>query len=298
MFIKPDPFFTFSAPCGRVTKTRADREHILGLMKLGPPSRNDQPSSGDRLGVAPPNHLSIAHLLLWTATTSAVLAFLVACDTEHNNRNVRRSYGAIRINRAHYELSLVVAPVYGAALAGAALAVWRLMMSKPGFPSQPGHWLLLTASSVPISVFIARGSRISGGGGFAFAFCCWTGLLVASAIATFAARATQQPPRWARAWWLASQGLIALAVVIGAAGLLVNGDTWFMWYIASLVFAIPALVSLIAVIVAAILDLFSPRRWDIFHWIGVGTLLGVIAHPVMAWAVNGMISGRPNWILV
>ena len=110
------------------------------------------------------NRLSIAHLLLWTTTTALILAGLQLIKPEATfaedqqldpqllamMARVRESY------RWQHATILLFSPVYGAAIAGAALAIWRLTTRRFGFPAQPGHWLLLMIAVSPVVVIIAR----------------------------------------------------------------------------------------------------------------------------------------------
>ena len=115
----------------------------------------------------PPNRLSIAHLLLWTATTAAVLAgtqrlwhsrlpllspstpsFAGPEDTEDRPQTLEPFRRAQETESRLRWLAHDFAPVNGLALAGLALAAWRLARGRGGFPVQPGHWLLLAVASV------------------------------------------------------------------------------------------------------------------------------------------------------
>jgi hypothetical protein len=96
------------------------------------------------------NRLSIAHLLLWMATTGAVLAL------GHRNKPLpvdkngidNRQQQMVRQWNARYYVTLTFAPAAGAAYAGVVLACWRTATRQFGFPTQPGHWILLGMSGM------------------------------------------------------------------------------------------------------------------------------------------------------
>src|SRR6266481_4184363 len=106
------------------------------------------------------NRLSIAHLLLWMATTGAALvclqqykprppetigfaSFLSQARTQEELKIEmdKRRQEIWRVWNAQYLIGLSFSPVYGAAAAGAVLAAWRIVTRRFGFPDQPGHWL-------------------------------------------------------------------------------------------------------------------------------------------------------------
>ena len=122
----------------------------------------------------PANRLSIAHLLLWTATTALVLAGLQRMwhsdlprmSPEPPESDVVVELGGVRIldkgrsafrqmqllERSLSFLALAFSPAYGAALAAAGLAAWRMATRRGGFPAQPGHWLLLAVASITLAM--------------------------------------------------------------------------------------------------------------------------------------------------
>src|SRR5262245_9542230 len=105
------------------------------------------------------NRLSIAHLLLWTTMTALVLMFVRAVYAP--GVMPPELDDALRINierQSQLQMSvlLVFSPAYGAALSSLCLTAWRLATRRFGFPTQPGHWLLLMVAVFPLSVGVAR----------------------------------------------------------------------------------------------------------------------------------------------
>jgi hypothetical protein len=114
-------------------------------MSTSTPDR-DQPRDANAARNAETFRLTIAHLLLWTAATAFVVSvfpqhwlrtrlppFVIVPATEHVERQ-----------RLFEKWSIVaVSPFYGVAVASVVIAGSRLLQRRAGFPSQPGHWLLV-----------------------------------------------------------------------------------------------------------------------------------------------------------
>jgi hypothetical protein len=179
---------------------------------------------------APSNRLGVGHLLLWTATTAVVFATLVTIEERHvarfSGRNVQQNELSVRIHRAHYWLGLAVAPAYGASIAAMALASWRLMIQRPGFPTQPGHWLLIAAGVLPIAIGAAILNTASTQR-LAPVMICWLGLVCLAIVVATAANFVNRPPRWSRTFRLGSWGLILIAFQLLIAAAMASGDMWF-----------------------------------------------------------------------
>jgi hypothetical protein len=173
------------------------------------------------------NRLSTAHLLLWTATMAlafslcerpppaskigfASFLFTPGTDVEAAMNRERQQIWRLWQNR--YYVNLAFAPIYGLALGGLVLAGWRIATARSGFPTQPGHWLLVVIGSATALV----------------------------------------------AWPVYPEGatLVGLALVgiVGIVGAIVLG-----------MFCVET-------------DLAERRSRDIFHWLGVAALLGVVGH--------------------
>lgn len=173
------------------------------------------------------NRLSIAHLLLWTATTALALSlcerprpaseigfasFLSQPGMDVEAAKNRERQQIWQLWQKRYLVSLAFAPIYGLALGGLVLGVWSIVTGRPGFPTQPGHWLLVVIGSATALV----------------------------------------------AWPVGPEG----ATLVGL-----------------------ALVGIVGIVAAIVLgmfcvetDLADRRRWDIFHWLGLATLFGVVGH--------------------
>jgi hypothetical protein len=270
--------------------------YTLGMTR-GIHSQVETSSPGNDSPTARPNRLAIGHLLLWTAATAVVFAALVTTEQRFAIRKIRQTELGIRIHHAGYCLALAVAPAYGAAIAGIRLATWRVTTQRWGFPTQPGHWLLVSAGVVPIAIGVAD-LNYSPGQNFAHAFLCWLGLLGVAVTVTIAAQFIDQPLRWMRAFQVGSWGLLLLAFELFIAGLLANGDTWLFWYVLNLVLSIPAVVAVFLAFLVSLLDLRSIERWDALHWIGLATFWIIVGHPILSVMIDSWMVGSFRWILV
>jgi hypothetical protein len=242
------------------------------------------------------NRLGIAHLLLWMATTGAVLGFVTSPEAARNDSRVRHSATMERVRDANRALAIAAAPAYGAALAGMVLALWRTVSRKFAFPVQPGHWLLQLVGVIPLAIAAAwcvqRVDRL------AFAFCYWLGLVLAALLMAIGSWKSRNSRRWERIFLLWSWGLVLLAASICVAAIFGDGDAWFLWYVVNLAVSIPLVVGVVWALVATGVELFANQQWDIFHWIGVVTFWTVLAHPVLVHVVHSVIAGQPVWLLV
>src|SRR5262245_24061625 len=191
---------------------------------------SEQISSLDESDAVPSgkqNRLSIAHLLLWMATTGGVIArlqadkpppaekigfgsFLHQARTEEEWQALfkKRQQERWRGLQASYVVRLFFAPVPAAALAGGLLAAWRIVTRRFGFPVQPGHWLLVGIAAMLLlasfrSIVILQAS---GDAADILAAIGATSLLSAITVAS------REPLRWRVAFG-------SLAVSFAAAGL-------------------------------------------------------------------------------
>ncbi|MCI0357230.1 MAG: hypothetical protein L0211_01935 [Planctomycetaceae bacterium] len=238
------------------------------------------------------NRLTIAHLLLWTATTGVALAYLVAHkpppaesigfasfltqpgqDVEVEMAKARQKFH--RQLQKNYRIGLAAAPVYGAALAGTVLAIWRVLTLRFGFPKQPGHWLLIVIASLMLA-HVAHPwlrSLLNWADGPDFA---WS---IFMALAATAVAIGVREPMWRCAIGLLAFGfgIMCVAYVISfysnpfePPGLFVVGILF--------VAAFP-LGSLICTAV----DLAERKPYDALHWIGIVSLAGVVMHFLAIW---------------
>jgi hypothetical protein len=234
------------------------------------------------------NRLSIAHLLLWLTMTSVVLA----CEQrkakwdpfEDSTNWSSPEYAAMRTKwRLIRAIRLTVAPAYGATLSGAALALYGIVRGQSGFPTQPGHWLLIVLASQDLLTICQ---------GFARDLTTWVlwdavvaciTFLVPACVATLAALRSNS-------WnWRVSFGLWSVGFGGYAAGMVI---IYALRDIAvfegiSLVVLIPALVIAASYVCALACSFWELRvRRDIFHWIGVAALFAFAAEMIaelMIW---------------
>jgi hypothetical protein len=190
-------------------------------------------------------------------------------------------------------LSVVaVAPCYGAAIASLLVAGSRLLFRRPGFPALPGHWPLIhlglwilivgviisETPRRPFSFYNLHLLRQHHGAALVILFV----VLLAAAIG--AVSAVRDPWRWRVA---VRCHLVAVIVPIIAflimplesqsafamTGMLVV----LCWYIAALI-----------AVLGGLWDFIARERFDLFHWVGVVSLLGILAHPPLTWLIADM----------
>lgn len=227
------------------------------------------------------NRLTIAHLMLWTAMTAIVLGFIRHIAPHYTPTSAATPQFALNL-WLQYLLLFAVSPAYGAALAGLQLAIWRLLTRRFGFPSQPGHWLLLVLAIIPIYV-VATWLLLPSFDDVSLVFVC-IGLVVATLLSLAAAMRIRRPTWWLPTFALAAGGLGGIALSVA---------TWIaMGFETPPVAAFPAVLGALAVagsimagLAAGILDLTAPERYDVFHWTGVATLAAFAAYPLLAWLI-------------
>jgi hypothetical protein len=235
------------------------------------------------------NRLTVAHLLLWMATTGVVLvsrraeepppadeigfgSFLHQARSEEERRIVfkQRQQEAWRQWNARYLVNLAFAPVGGIAVAGALLAAWRSVTRRFDFPVQSGHWLLVAIIGLMI-LAAARShlqARLSGDEPDLVVTLIATVMLIA--IAFF----NRERVRWCAAFGLLSTGFatISLSLFIQFLSLSIKpNDLFGLGLFAIALFPI-------AVLCCAALDLSERDRFDTFHWLGIATLFGCVGH--------------------
>ena len=238
------------------------------------------------------NRLTIAHLLLWTATTGVALAYLLeqkpppaesigfASFLHQPGQDVEAAKAKAR-QRIHrqwqtkYQIGLAFSPIYGAALAGAALAIWRVTLRRPGFPVQPGHWLLLLIAGFILAhvahPWLRPLSNWADGSDFGWSICM--------ALAATAVTIGVREPLWRLAVGLfaAGFGIISVAYVVSYHSTSIEPPGLFV-----LGFFVLASFP-VAVLICTAVDLHEPNRRDALHWIGIATLAGVVMHFLTTW---------------
>ena len=240
--------------------------------------------------------LSIAHLLLWIAATALVVAsfpkgWLGAPDVWGDRESLT---DRMQQRQTLERLSVVVvAPCYGAAVASLIVAGTRLLTRRPGFPALPGHWPLV---QLGLWILIVGGTldhddmggrpvtynlavfREDGGAALVVL------LMLLLAVAIQAVVVVREPRRWrvAMCCMLAAVVVPLVAFLIvplrnpGARNLTALSIV-LAWYIAALV-----------AVLVGIWDFIRRERFDLFHWVGVVSLLGILAHPPLTWLIADM----------
>jgi len=247
----------------------------------------------DRRGAESPkrNRLSIAHLLLWMAMTGVVLArfqrdrppppeeitfggsFLHQSDSDEEKEAERRKQQRLvwRQLNLRYYLMVLLTPFTGAAYSGAILGIWRTATRQFGFPAQPGHWLFFGVAGL----FVVAGVRPYlqwhlPGAAESIVAAIAAGMFVAIALAV------REPIRWRFTFGLASVAfamaflsfLIKMSFPDSFPVFLVLGESLFV--------AFP-----IAVLFCSAWDCVEPKRYDVFHWIGIGVFFSIGAGMVL-----------------
>ncbi len=231
------------------------------------------------------NRLTIGHLLLWITMTGVMLAWLQS-RRPPKVEDVRfgGSYltaGTEQERKAHYEreqrrvwrqlyaqhwLGFIASPLNGIVISAAVWSCYECFIRRFRFPSQPGHWLLLAMFVVLAAMWMraflmARGDR-------------WVGEFVplATACLPFAGIAAMNRAYagWTLVFALLSIGCASLAI----AWVLVDPQVY-----GTLIGECMLLISAFPfwVLACSFNDIFQRRRFDIFHWLGVGTLGGFAA---------------------
>jgi hypothetical protein len=255
------------------------------------------PAESTPLDAAVPrrNRLAIAHLLLWTAATGLALLYFQsrrpfppeslggAIFVTQRGADVKAELAAARQRiwrnwHRGYLIGLAFAPVYGVALAGIGLAIYRTLTGRFGFPAQPGHWLLLVIGGIMgivASRHLLRSLPLSADGEeFVVSSLMLT---VATAAAVFVGHSVWRLPMATAACGLA---IICLAYVISFRSRSIEPPG--LYGLGLLVLALVPFLALLAVV----LDLADRKRYDIFHWFGVAAFLGVLGHFLALIGIN------------
>jgi hypothetical protein len=247
------------------------------------------------------NRLAIAHLLLWTATTAVVLvhqqsgkpppaesigfaSFLSqgtaaesAAAKDHARQRIWRGWNN------QWLVGLAASPIYGAALAGILLALWRQISFRFGFPTQPGHWLLVligmlywtVALRFFLSSVLGNDNRIDLGTA-----------AVMSVSSAFIAFALWRPLRWSLAVGLAAVGFAALGCAILAVIFSSAMEPLPPFAVAAMLALMFLGSGILLALLSSVADLYEETRYDSLHWIGVFTLICVLGHFVLILIVH------------
>ncbi|HEX5103116.1 MAG TPA: hypothetical protein VFV87_04865 [Pirellulaceae bacterium] len=169
-----------------------------------------------------------------------------------------------------YLVGLAFSPVYGAALAGVGLAIYRTVTGRFGFPAQPGHWVLLAIGGVMgiiASRPVLRTLPLSADGEEFILVCLM--LVVATATAIGVGNNVWRLPMACAALGLT---IICLSYAISLRSQSIEPPASFIFG-----FFVIAQVPFLGLLALAC-DLAGHKRHDIFHWFGVATFVGVLGH--------------------
>jgi hypothetical protein len=219
-----------------------------------------------------PFRLSIAHLLLWTATTAFAL-FLLRPTFPATLEDAEAADGAV----LRALVSVAVAPVYGAAILGLVMVLRQLRDIGLFRWREPGHCLLAMVGSG----FLGFGLI-----GWAMStldepqFSSYVVVALCGAVASIVALLLVfpvivllvdveflDPPRWRNVLWLLA------ATICGC--LCVPEPPAFLYPV------IPALLLicfLLSLFVAVGIDIWKGQHRDLPHWLGVVAIVTVIGH--------------------
>jgi hypothetical protein len=220
-----------------------------------------------------PNRLTLAHLLLWLTLTSILMAIQrYPQENPFDDPAAAAEYAARQ--RMDALVDFAVAPAYGAALGAMVVAIARVATRRAGFPSQPGHWLLLILAATCLSAASLLITATNVRSLFLVSV-----KVVPAGVSAVAGFVCCRERRWRWTFWLWSLGLSVQLLGGWAllALLLLFEITPFAGL--SLLLAIPSLVVLGAMLlglVSSLLDIRSSESRDIFHWIGAVALGGVV----------------------
>lgn len=241
------------------------------------------PSTTERVPAA--NRLSIAHLLLWTATTALAVGTIMPDPVDAPFQTDMPAEFRAYLTRQQQQwrmATVLIGPALGAGLAALAIATWRLLRYEPDFPTQPGHWILMIVGMCTVVVMelhLIDRVRLDGfGSNFIrtplFVFFCVTFLLPVITLAVAYSRVTE-PLRWKRVFAIAG-GSVGLFFFSGCC-VSPLGTPLFPLIMSAILYATP-----ISIVVAAVLDVRSGRTYDVFHWVGV------IVVPALAVILTGL----------
>jgi hypothetical protein len=229
------------------------------------------------------NRLTIAFLLLWMLGTSAVLA-----ENYWQLASVRDAAPAeLFYWNTHM---LVFSPLHGAAIAYTILVIGRLCLRRHPGVTAPGHWFLAIHGgrelvywiysllvlpvlieffqTVPRWIFLSKDTLIEG----SLVFLAVYGLFVVCGN-------------------LGWRVMLLLLAVVRMEDLLrqwvfsfIRGSSWFSDEITNgafdrTLYSLPALTAITGIVT----DLRRGKKWDFLHWVGVWTLLLLVACEWPSW---------------
>jgi hypothetical protein len=242
-------------------------------------ARADAPASP-----AAPLRVTIGLLLLWTTTTALTLGLASSLHRDRDAQIDFYRYPATfrRMLWIQDILGFAASPAYGAALAATTVAVWRAVRRIGGFPTQPGHWIAVLLGVATLGFFAALVPSSDEPTQRVIAAAVTVFLAVVSCLA---AGATSEPRRWLMVLRVAAVGFCGqLAMMVAGLAAQLEGDMPAVWVLLML----PGLAIALAILLAGgatIVDVFRRQRYDLFHWLGLLTLVLLVAHPAIAVAL-------------
>ncbi|HEY2414050.1 MAG TPA: hypothetical protein VGI40_17520 [Pirellulaceae bacterium] len=181
-------------------------------------------------------------------------------------------------------VSVVMAPLYGCAVAAVLVSAFRMFTNTGTFATEPGHWLLLILGTI----FLGIGLLISGAlhlsvelpsevarGGYAILFLLGIALLMTSVFVIALATGTNEDET---VYWKFVLRMIVWALVLEFVIwllLVARGPELLLLVLG------PPLVLMAAFVAAAVNDLRQRNYRDFWHWLGVAAFAGLPIHVVL-----------------
>jgi hypothetical protein len=241
------------------------------------------------MGTTVPNRLSVAHLLLWILGIGAMLAYYrdqFIAIREIADVPAWQSY-FITIQRLGQSLAV------GAGLAALMLVVYRAIRRIAGFPTAPGHWLLLVlgtlaATTIAVEAIVDLVSKWSGideyglHGDEMWSLVSKLGLPASAAVAVAVigrCASQNESPFWKVGLAFVAFEQVSAILGCGAFLSMYRFDAmadYRHWEFFAVYMRWLSLAVLLSVIVASAADFTRPGR-DVLHWAGVAAWIGFIS---------------------
>lgn len=222
---------------------------------------------------SPTNRLSIGFLMLWTLGTAIILALHRVAFPENSSDSWNmRAFQTIT--------SLGFSLGQGIQVGSLFLLAYRLATGRGGFPTAPGHWLLLVRGTVAL-------------------------LLWSSYVIVYLATNSSGPGNSHLALVQIVQAPVYLVgVVLFVAAALRTKDAGGLWtailFVMTAIYVLSASMRgisvsvLIAIVISILLPLAAasdPRRRerDFYHWAGVATTMGLNLLFLAGWVVQSRL---------
>lgn len=218
--------------------------------------------------------LTIALLMLWTATTAVVLGFDRATNVQSNGQ----------LGQLPRVMSFITSPLIGMGLSAWALMLWRWFTDGPRFPTQPGHWLLLLFGFTSVTSLVLRAVMLislAGLRGFQW-FVGIYFLTELSAVVMYVVAIRSIRDRWR---WLFIIGLVTSAIGLASSVLMLA--SYEMMMVISVIRQLLGWGFCLGMCGIAIADIRDATRRDSLHWIGLGVVGGYLLYATAApWLIR------------